>query len=183
MISSIQHIPGKENVSHVVIDMSNGFKNFALNYFPNAQIVVDKFHVIRLIHPAIRKYRKEVTGDDRKNPIRHLLLKNNERLKRYQKKAVNRFCRENPKVNEVYRFKERINKFYRIKGFNQASRILTKITDDMAISKIPEIKTLRATLIRWRKEILLYFKTGLTNARAEGFNRKCKLIQRKALWF
>ena len=48
------------------------------------------------------------------------------------------------------------------------------------ISKIPEIKTLRATLIRWRKEILLYFKTGLTNARAEGFNRKCKLIQRKA---
>ena len=58
LISSIQHIPGKENVSHVVIDMSNGFKNFALNYFPNAQIVVDKFHVIRLIHPAIRKYRK-----------------------------------------------------------------------------------------------------------------------------
>ena len=163
--------------------MSNGFKNFALNYFPNAQIVVDKFHVIRLIHPAIRKYRKEVTGDDRKNPIRHLLLKNNERLKRYQKKAVNRFCRENPKVNEVYRFKERINKFYRIKGFNQASRILTKITDDMALSKIPEIKTLRATLIRWRKEILLYFKTGLTNARAEGFNRKCKLIQRKAMVF
>ena len=51
------------------------------------------------------------------------------------------------------------------------------------LSKIPEIKTLRATLIRWRKEILLYFKTGLTNARAEVFNRKCKLIQRKAHGF
>ena len=78
---------------------------------------------------------------------------------------------------EVYRFKERITNFYNIKGFNQASRVLTKITDDMARSKIKEIRTLRKTLMKWRAEILRYFKTGLTNARVEGFNRKCKLIQ------
>jgi len=178
--NSIKHIPGKENVSHVVIDMSPSFKNFALDYFPNAKIIVDKFHVLRLIYPAIRKYRMEVTGDVRKNPIRFLLLKNQSRLKPIERKAVRRFCFENSKVNEVYRFKERISNFYRIKGFNQAKNIFTKITDDMANSTIPEIKTLRKTLMQWREEILRYFKTGLTNARIEGFNRKCKLIQRKA---
>ena len=134
--------------------------------------------MINLIHPAIRKYRKEVTGDKRSNPIRHLLLKNRKRLQPYQKRAVTRFCKENEKVNEVYRFKERIVNFYKIKGFNQASRVFTKITDDMARSKLREIKTLRKTLMKWREEILRYFKTGLTNARVEGFNRKCKLIQR-----
>jgi transposase len=53
----------------------------------------------------------------------------------------------------------------------------------MALSKIKEIQTLRRTLMRWREEILRYFKTGLTNARVEGFNRKCKLIQRNAYGF
>lgn len=178
--STIQHIPGKENVSHVVIDMDDGFKNFALDYFINANIIVDKFHVLRLIQPAIRKYRKKATGDDRKNPIRHLLLKNRKKLLPYQKRAVSRFCKENTKVGEVYRFKERLSNFYNIKGYNQARRIFIKITDDMAKSKIKEIQKLRKTLLKWKNEILRYFKTGLTNARVEGFNRKCKLIQRNA---
>ena len=146
-------------------------------------LLLTRFHVLRLLQPAIRKYRKEVTGDDRKNPIRKLLLRNGRDLKTYQRRAVGRFCRENPTLGEVYNFKERINNFYRIKGFNQASRILTKITDDMALSKIKEIRTMRRTLIRWRKEILGYFRTGLTNARIEGFNRKCKLLQRQAYGF
>jgi transposase len=39
---------------------------------------------------------------------------------------------------------------------------------------------LAKTLERWKKEILLYFETGLTNARTEAFNRTAKLVQRKA---
>ena len=183
LVRAISHVPGRKNVTNAVIDMHSGYKNFIHDYFPNAKITVDKFHVIRLIHPAIRRYRKEVTGDKRSNPIRHLLLKNRKRLNAYQKKAVSRFCRENEKVREVYWFKERITNLYNIKGLKQASRVLTKITDDMARSKIPEIKTLRRTIMQWRIEILEYFKNGLTNARVEGFNRKCKLIQRKAYGF
>ncbi|MCB9027463.1 MAG: ISL3 family transposase [Bdellovibrionaceae bacterium] len=176
---SIAHIPGRENVTNVVIDLTDGYKNFAQNYFFNANIVADKFHVLRLINPALNKHRKEVVGD-RKNPIRFLLLKNRSKLKPEEVKAVNRFCRENATVREIYQLKQRINGFYRIKGFKQASRVLTKITDDIATSEIKEIKTLRKTLMKWRKEILQYFKTGLTNARTEGFNRKAKLIQRMA---
>ena len=91
-----------------------------------------------------------------------MLLKNRSKLKPEEIKAVNRFCRENSLVKEVYNFKQRINGFYRIKGFKQASRVLTKITDDMAHSTIKEIQTLRNTIMKWRKEILQYFKTGLT---------------------
>jgi transposase len=178
---AIEHIPGKENVSQVAIDMTGTYKNFIQDYFPNAKIVVDKFHIIRLIHPAIRKYRMEATGDKRSNPIRHLLLKNRKRVKPYQKRAVTRFCKVNPNVNEVY--KERITNFCNIKGHKQAKRIFIKITDDLALSKISELQTLRKPLMKWRDEILQYFKTGLTNARVEGFNRKCKLIQRKAYGF
>ena len=34
--------------------------------------------------------------------------------------------------------------------------------------------------MKWREEILRYFKTSLTNARIEGINRKLKLLQRCA---
>jgi len=45
---------------------------------------------------------------------------------------------------------------------------------------LPELQTLRRTLVRWRREILAYFGTGLTNARTEGFNNKAKLVKKRA---
>jgi transposase len=183
IIKTIEHIPGKENVTQAVIDMDSGYKNFITSYFPNAKITVDKFHVIRLIFPAIQKSRKQISGDARKNPVSWLLLTDRKKLKSYQKRALTRYCNENPKVGELYRYKERIANFYRIKGSKKARRILIKITDDMAKSELQEIKTLRKTLMKWRDEILRYFETGITNARVEGFNRKCKLLQRKAYGF
>jgi transposase len=50
----------------------------------------------------------------------------------------------------------------------------------MALSHLPEVLTLRRTLIRWRHEILAYFHTGLTNGRVEGLNLKAKLVKRRA---
>ncbi len=56
--------------------------------------------------------------------------------------------------------------------------ILIKITDQMALSTIPEIQTLRRTINKWHHEILNYFENKLTNGRTEGFKRVGKLIQR-----
>ena len=53
----------------------------------------------------------------------------------------------------------------------------------MATSSIPEIKSLRQTIHKWREEILMFFENGLTNGRTEGFNRVAKLIQRNAYGF
>ena len=83
-------------------------------------------------------------------------------------------------LSEIYHFKEAMYGLYRIKGYNQASRAFTKLTDRMALSKIPEVKTLRRTFMKWRNEILNYFKTGITNARTEGFNNVAKLVQKRA---
>ena len=50
----------------------------------------------------------------------------------------------------------------------------------MALSSLPEVRTLRTTLLRWRREVLAYFLCRLTNARTEGFNGKAKLVIRRA---
>ena len=50
----------------------------------------------------------------------------------------------------------------------------------MALSQLPEVRTLRNTLVRWRREVLAYFLCRLTNARTEGYNGKAKLVIRRA---
>jgi transposase len=94
--------------------------------------------------------------------------------------TIHRFLDNYPELKELYSWKERLHCFYRTRGFDRASRALTAMTDQMALSLLPEIKTLRRTLLKWRKEILNYFLTGLTNARVEGFNNKAKVVKRRA---
>ena len=122
MEESISHIPGRENVSHVVIDLTDGFKRFAQGYFLNATIVADKFHVLRLTSPIINKYRKGVTGDKRTHPIRFLFLKNRYKLKLEERKAVNRFCRENTLVGEVYSLDKESMVFIELKVLNRRAK-------------------------------------------------------------
>ena len=176
-------IPGRENVKNVIIDLSKNYRKLATELFPKAQIVADRFHVIRLFNQIVNQYRKESTGDKRKNPIRKLLLKKYSKLDWHVKKAVDRWLDENPRVKEVYNYKEAIHSFYNIKGKNFARKVLIKIIDQMAFSNIPEIKTLRNTLRSWFNEIVNFFENRLTNGRTEGFNRVGKLVQRNGYGF
>jgi transposase len=171
-------VPGRDNVKNVIIDLSKNYRKLARELFPKARIIADRFHVIRLFNNILNNYRKLATGDVRKNPIRKLLLKKYRDLEPYVRRTLDRWLEENPLVKEVYQFKESMHRFYNVKGKNFARKVLTKITDQMALSKIPEIKTLRRTLMEWSDAILMFFENGLTNGRTEGFNRVGKLIQR-----
>ncbi|MEO5970691.1 MAG: transposase, partial [Bdellovibrionia bacterium] len=88
-----------------------------------------------------------------------------------------------PYLQELYRWKECLHKFYRTRGYTRAKAALQNMCDEMALSLLPEIKTLRKTLMKWRQEILNYFLTGLTNGRTEGYNNLAKLVQKRAFGY
>lgn len=178
--TQLAEIPGRENVREVALDLSDSYKTFARGFFPNADLVADKFHVLRLLTPAINKRRVAITGDKRFNPLRRLLLMSPHKMKYYERDALHKWLAQHPELDELYHFNQALHRFYRIKGESKAARILTRLTDAMSLSKLPEIKRLRKTLTRWRNEILNYFKTRLTNARTEGFNNVAKLVQKRA---
>ena len=181
--NSLGHIEGRENVKNAICDLADSYKSFIQGYFPNAEITADKFHVLRLLTPAINRRRKEITGDKRTNPVRRLLLKNNCNLEYYERTALWRWLRENPDLKEIYEFKEALSRFYRIRGYNKAAWVLDRIIQQMTLSKLPEIKTLRRTLEKWKIQILNYFKFRLTNARTEGYNNVAKVIKRRSYGF
>lgn len=174
----LAYIPGRENVQYATLDLCDPFKNFVREFFPNATLVADKFHVLRLISPALLKKRYEIAGTRADLKAKGLLLMSAHQLDYFDRLAIHRYLEKFPQMHELYRWKERLHGFYRIKGFDRACTALTAITDEMAHSLQPEIKTLRRTLVKWRNEILNYFKTGLTNARTEGFNNRAKVVKR-----
>jgi transposase len=175
----LSDIPGRENVKRVVIDMSDPFKKFIQEFFCEAEIIADKFHVLRLLSPAILKKRKEVTGTRADARAKKLLLMSSKKLDRKSAIALYNFLDRYPELNELYWTKEMLHNFYKIKSYKKAFRVFTDMTDDMARSELPEVKKLRKTLLKWRTEILNYFKYRITNARTEGFNNKAKLVKRR----
>jgi transposase len=87
---------------------------------------------------------------------------------------------EPSELRAIYEAKEALHAVYRTRGYDRAHHALTAQTDRLADSVVPELQTFRRTLIRWRREILEYFRTGLTNARTEGFNNKAKVVKKRA---
>lgn len=180
---NIKHIEGRNNVKYVAMDMSDTYKGFVFEHFPNAQIVADKFHVLRLLTNAINRRRKEITGDKRSNPIRKLLLRNRHKLKYHEKKALDLWLKDHTELNEIYFWKERLHLLYRTKGYERAKGVFTMFMDQMKLSILPEIIKLRKTLLRWSDEILNYFKVPITNAMTEGFNRVASLVKNRAFGY
>lgn len=175
-----KHIAGRENVKWATIDMCDPYRNFIRANFPNAKIVADKFHVLRLLTPALLKARKEFTGTRADARAKKLLLMSRHDLRYGERLALDRFLEKHRKLDEIYYWKERVHSFYRIQGYGRAYEAYKKLVDHMSVSPLPEIHTLRKTLLKWKEEILNYFSSRLTNAILEGFNCKASLLKRRA---
>lgn len=174
------HISGRENVQWATIDMCDPYRNYIRSFFPNAKIVADKFHVLRLLTPALLKKRKEISGTRADLRAKKLLLMSSKNLRYGERLALERFLTRYPEMKELYEWKERLHSFYRMRGGGRSYQAYKKLVDDMSVSLLPEIRTLRKTLLKWKDEILNYFYSRLTNARLEGFNCKASALKRRA---
>lgn len=179
IIEQMQHVPGREKVKIVVMDLSSGYRAFAQKMFPNAEIVADKFHVLRLITPSLIKAGRQIYGHRQELWLKRLILKNRHKLDYFQRSDLDRYLSQHENLNELYRFKEKLHLLFRTKGIRRAAHALHGLIEEMKKSNLEEVLRLSRTLQKWRKEILLYFDTGLTNAFTESMNNIAKLVQKR----
>jgi transposase len=185
--SSLQEVidqyPGRENVEVVVIDLSNGYRSIVKRMFPNARIIADKFHALRLLNPALMKLRKQINGNKLELKQRRLLLRNREDLKYTEKVELDRFLEKHPQLEELYMYKERLRVFYRSRNRRQAARHLKHFIEDLKQSTLEAANTLGRTLMRWREPLIAYFGNGWTNGFTEATNGNAKALQKRARGF
>jgi transposase len=180
LYAALFEVEGRERVNWVTMDLSETYRSFISEHFPNAKIVADKFHVIRLLSPHILKERRAVAGTKAQARARRLLLVSSQKLGFFERKTIRDYLKNHPKLEELYLWKERLHQFYRSRSYYVAWRSLKKMLDEMSVSFLPEIQTLRRTLIRWQEQCLNYFLCRLTNGPLEGFNNKASVLKRRA---
>ena len=181
--SQLENIPGRENVKTVVIDMSSAYRSFVQNFFPNALIVADKFHVMRLFTPYLMKAGKEIHGHRQELRTRKKLLLSRAKLDYFIRYEIDHYLRDHKKLAELYKWKETVYEVYRIKGYNRARHAFIKLIESMKSSSLEEVQRLRNTFLRWQEEILRYFQNRFTNAFTERMNGTGKLVQRRAFGY
>lgn len=179
LLQAIKDIDGATKVQAVSIDLSGAYREFVKEAFPNAAIVADKFHVMRLFGKLITRERIDVFGDKRKTELALLLKRSQKNMTAAASARLRELLEPHPKLREAYAFKVAMYWIYRKATKALARKSYIKLLDEMAVSKNPNVAPLRATLLSWINEILNYFDHKITNARVEGFNNKCKQVKRK----
>lgn len=183
LMEQMAHIPGREKVEVVVMDLARGYNAFAKAMFPNAKIVADKFHVLRLLTPSLLKARREIVGHRQELGLRKKLLRSRDKLEYFECFDLDRYLCQHPKLAELYHFKERLHQLYRTRGHARARMALENLINEMSASSLPEVQRLKNTLRIWKEEVLEYFRSSFTNAFTEAMNGIAKLVQRRACGF
>jgi len=178
----------RESVKAVSIDMSRAFKGAINNCFPNADIVIDRFHISQHLHNQIDKARKHIQNKIRKETgnknkvfgIRWSLLKNFEDLTATEMDTLLTVCDEYPKLGHCLALKEEFRKFFDIITKDEANAFIDYFEILVTEYDIPELKEFCKTLNNWREGILSYYDHFITNGFVEGMNHKVKNIKRRA---
>ena len=182
----------RSRVEVVTMDMWNSYKNITEQYFKNAEIVIDRFHVVKELKKQFDKIRKLVNSDLEENEKknlkgnRYVLLKNFENTNPDDKfKLLGIMC--DKKLHDItiaYEFKEKFHNIFEIKhDFNTAKILLENWIENIIISGLKPLIHFTKTLRNWFTEILNYFHERLSNGVAEGMNNKIKEIKRKSYGF
>jgi transposase len=186
LVDYFKKIPRKEryNVKFFVCDMWQPYVDLARIYFPNAKIIIDKYHFIRQVTWAIENVRKRLQKsmpyDLRKyyKRSRKLILTRYHKLHDENKKAVDLMLLYNDDLRLAHSLKEWFYEICQSDQYSYQCTAFSKWIENAENSGIPEFVKCAATYRRWSEEIKNAFKYGYTNGPTEGINNKIKVIKR-----
>jgi len=184
--SYLSKLQGRNEVRVVVMDLSETYRSIARRYFPNAIIVADLFHVIRLVNHHFLKQWQQHDPEGRKNRgLLSLMRRHNWRLSDEQRSNLKHYLEQFPVPNELYEAKQKLNRFLLVKIL-KAKRFKVKLPEFLELLSQLEaspLKSLANTIRSWPKPILAMWRFSKTNGITEGFHTKMEMISRRAFGF
>ena len=187
LISYFYSIPKIERyrVKYFVCDMWTPYIDLAKIYFPNAKIIIDKYHFIRQVTWAIDGVRKRL---QRSMPAslrkyykrsKKLILTRYFKLKDENKQACDLMLLYNDDLRKAHFLKEKFYEICQNPKYSEQRKDFFQWIKMAENSGIPEFEKCARTYRNWSKEILNAFKyPHITNGPTEGINNKIKVLKR-----
>lgn len=168
----------REQVEEVSIDMWGGFPKVREQVFPNAKIVIDRFHVMKAVNKDLNKLRRAVGITDRGS--KYLLLSNRSNLNVEQIQRLAVTLKKSECLRIAYEMKEEFREIYE-----------TNMTVKIAQEKFKTwlnyaslfFKESASTIVNHFEGICNYFLNRTTSGVMEGINNRIKLIMRQGYGF
>jgi transposase len=186
-------------VEFVAIDPCAAYRRAVRDALPNAVLVVDHFHLVRLANAAVTAVRQRVTWDNRDRRGRKIdaewtnrrrLLTGRERLSDKRFAAMWNACLDADSSGQIltaWIAKEELRALLatakRGGHRHDITHQLWRFYTWCANANIPEITRLAQTIEDWWPETETFCRTGITNAKTEGTNRLIKDVGRRACGF
>lgn len=183
-----------EQIKEVSIDLWKPYKSLVEELMPSAQVVADRFHVMKQVNNELDTQREQQNRSAEKQKeqpkfakildgltkSKYALLKNEFNLNEQQKAKLEQVKLVSPALGKMHKLKEELRKVFErsndwLSGLLNLGSWLVSATDYFPES----CQTIR----RWLDEIIAYFDNRTTNGIVEGINNKLKLIKRSGYGF
>lgn len=177
VVRMLERHASRESVRAVAIDLSEAYRQAVELVLPDAAVVADKFHVLALAGRALRQVRGEKR---RPGNLAWLLQRGAERLNQGERaRLLEALSRDTP-LARAWGLKEGLREVYRKKGQKEAAAALAHWIKEAEESGLRPFRRTAATLRRWYKEVLNYWRYPITNALVEGKHNRVKVLKRRA---
>ena len=179
----------RAKVKKVVMDLSTLFRSVAKKIFPEAKIIADKFHVIRVVTNSLENVRKRIQKEfyeaKRKwfKRSRQLLLKPEYKLTDEDKIELNRMLNSSRELEKAWLLKELFYEIFKEKERKAAKHQLRDWLLLAAELSVPEFQHCITTFTNWSTEIANIVGENVSNGFIEGSNNKIKVLKRISFGF
>ena len=187
--SYLARLAGKDRVRVVCMDLASGYRALVRKHFPQARIVADRFHVIRLInHHFLACWRDIDAAGARNRGLLSLMRRHRHNLRADQYLRLADYLAAHPALEAIYRFKQRLCYLLlkkhrtRLQCEPLARRFLRAVYQ-WRQARLPQLVQLGETLHSWSSEIATMWRFTRNNAITEGFHTKMEVLQRQAYGF
>jgi transposase len=179
-------------IQAVATDMSPAYIEAVTRHLPDATLVFDRFHVIKLYNDKLSELRRDLhrqLDDSRQKAalkgVRWLLLKRPEHLdrSRHEPKRLDDALRLNQPLATAYYLKEELNEIWEQDDQETAQALLMDWIVYAESTDIGMLKRFAKTLRLHAQGILAYYDYPISTGPLEGTNNKIKTMKRQAYGF
>ena len=180
----------RAGIEVVALDPSAPFAAAIRRLLPQAVIVVDHWHLVRLANQVLTEVRQRVAREQlgrrgrRADPAwahRRLLLSAGDRLSRRGLARLTHVLAVDDPSNEIgaaWGVKELLRQLLAAPTPHDARHRLFRFYDAVLTADMPETTRLAETISTWWPAIDAFLRLRITNARTEGSNRVIKQLKR-----
>ena len=185
----LARLEGKAEVRVVCMDLASVYRSLVRKHFPNARIVADRFHVIRIINHHFLACWKELDPVASKNRgLLSLMRRHRHKLQPEQQARLAAYLQSFPVLELIYRFKQRLcylllKKHRTRRQCQPLARRFLRAVAELRQAGLPQLVALGDTLHAWQQEIAAMWRFTRNNGITEGFHNKMELITRQAYGF